>query len=442
MNSKHFRAISIICFLIMNSINSYSSMDCRSILNTQIKPLFGSKYFVGGIELTGAMAGMTDRNVKNGLAIAGLGLNLKESKHQFYVEGGYKNFYNSKGGPGKQGNDTINYPGYEQFSAVDKKHWGFREFYYNFNSENIKLSLGLQTTKLQDYFLVDERVVGAGASYRSGNLVYAVNIATVLAQFARYGDFCGTRHVYNLTRGGRVDFLGQNFGESNFYAASVKWVNNSSQETKAVTNSESEGDEDEFSEFATDTENIPFVSEVGSIFYGEFGEVFPDYKYYGGLFSKFNLPLSINLKTELLYQYVYKERAFGYFLELSKLFKLGEGYNSLIGAAMVGKIELDKNTMFYPSYTNLFIGEVMKMDALDLPVFQLFTKFDFPWLNNMYFKVQYSGQTNGSHTKELDLELSARFFNHLKTTLIGGHITSTKLIKDTYFGRVEFRFAI
>ena len=426
--------------LVLSSNYSYSGMDCRSMLGGYIKPLFGSQYVVGGIEVTGAFAGMTDRNIKNGLAIAGLGFNFNDSKHQIYVEGGYKNFYNSKGGPGRKGIDTSGaIGGYEQFPAVDKLKLSFRELFYKYDVPNFKVGIGLQTMKLPDYFLLDERVVGLNSSLSSGNFTYSVTAASVLAQFARYADFCGTRHIYNLTKGRRVDFLGDYFGESNFWAAAVKWVNNPSENSQATTENNSE--DDEFEDFTPVEVSKPFLQEVGAIFYNEFGAAFPDYKYYGGLFAGFNLPLGINLKAEALYQYIYKENAVGYFVELSKLFDLGNGFSSLVGAAMVGKIEIDSNTMFYPSYTNLFMGEVMKMDALDLPVAQAFVKFDFPWLDNMYFKTTVAGQTAGSHTKELDLELSARFFNHLKTTLIGGYISSDALKQDTYFGRIEFRVA-
>lgn len=428
-----------------------AGMDCRSMLSSHISPLFGSKYIVGGIEVTGAIAGMTDRNVKNGLAIAGLGFNFDDSKHQIYVEGGYKNFYNSKGGPGRQGKDSSGIsPSYEKFAAVDKKHWGFRELYYKFTLPEFSIGAGLQTLKLQDYLLVDERVVGVNSKYKSGDFEYSATAASVLAQFARYADFCGTRHIYNLTRGGRVDFLGQNFGESNFFAASVKWINNpesSNPESSSPVKPKPEASnttEDEFEDFSpiSEASSKPFVQEVGAIFYNEFGSVFPDYKYYGGFFSKFNLPLDLELKTELLYQYVYKENALGYFVELNKNFDWSDGYNTLVGAAMVGKFDIDANSMFYPSFTNLFMGEVMKMDALDLPVVQAYAKTDFPWFDNMYFKVQYAGQTAGYHTKEIDLELSARFLDHFKTTFIGGYITSEKLNQDTYFARMEIRIAL
>ncbi len=59
----------------------------------------------------------------------------------------------------------------------------------------------------------------------------------------------------------------------------------------------------------------------------------------------------------------------------------------------------------------------------------------------MHFKVQYAKQLEESKTQELDLELSAKFFKHLKISTIGGIITSDELKQDTYFGRIEFRLA-
>lgn len=434
--AKTVLRISIFCASIFEAS---ANMDCRSMLGAYITPLWDSSNVVGGIELTGAIAGMTDRNIKNGLVIAGLGYVFNDSKQQFYVEGGYKNFHNSKGGPGRQNADT-SIGGYESFAKVDKKHWGLREAFYRYNAEDLKLTVGLQTMKLPDYFLLDERVIGVNSAYSSGNFTYSFTAATVMAEFARYADFCGTRHIYNLTRGGRVDFLGEDFGESNFLTASVKWVNN----PEVAPAKESSNNEDEFEEFIpiASANSKPFVQEVGAIVYEEFGDVFPDYKYYGGAFAKFNLPLDIGFKTEVLYQHVYKEKSIGYYLELNRSFDWSEGYNTLLGAAMLGKSEIDDNTMFYPSYTNLFIGEVMKMDALDLPVAQFYLKQNLDLLPSMHFKVQYAKQLEESKTQELDLELSAKFFKHLKISTIGGIITSDELKQDTYFGRIEFRLAL
>ncbi len=67
MSLRCAKAILIISITAIGNINLNAGQDCRSMLNAFITPLFGSENIVGGIEASGAVAGMTDRNVKNGI---------------------------------------------------------------------------------------------------------------------------------------------------------------------------------------------------------------------------------------------------------------------------------------------------------------------------------------------------------------------------------------
>jgi hypothetical protein len=389
--------------LMVLSVSGQS--DCRSIFGTGFKPV-NSTPLSWGVELTGAGALMNDRYTANWSAYGGVDYFRK--KHQIYFEGAYKGWYNSAGNPeGRK--PQSDFPAYNRPTP---SHFGLRELFYRIGDRDSYIKAGVQSFISGDYMLFDERMLGVSGLKSWGGLQFSAAFGTVTQHIARFQDVCGNRHIYNIIHRSQFNFVGDQPGESNFTGAFLKWTP-SSLITETAESTDDFYEFEAFKEFTntiarfgstTHGSNRQFFSvyEAGMFAYQEFGSGFHQYKYYGGLFSTFFLPFQLSLKTQLTGQYILDDRTLAFYFGLDRPFYWDQGGVSRFVFSYLTKFDIDDKTHFYPAFSNLFLGEVMRLDAIDLPIITVAFKHQFENRLKPSLQLQYAGQLKGSQSRETD----------------------------------------
>lgn len=427
-------------FVFASEVNAQA--DCRSAMGAYLKPVSDNIPLHWAAELTLSPGIMSDRQIFNGMAYLGLGYFSKSNLHQFYFEGAYKYWYSSTDGPGLSGTGT----GYSDFNKPEKKHLGFREMYYEYKN-GINLKAGIQSMKSTGSMLLDERVLGINASKEWSNWTVRVASATVYDDIARMQDVCGTRHLYNLVRGSKVNFVGDKMLDSNFWLVELGWK--AGKKTNADSGSRDEfasfETENEFSEFATETkpEKPDFLqfSNVSFRLYEEFGIVFPAYKYYAGTNASLKLGKLAELQTELLGQWMDENKAVFWKASLHKNIFSSKGAVSSLKIGYLGMIKMDSDIQYFPSYSNLFKGEVMRLDVMHLPLFDFGFTHRFASTIKSQIECNYIHQLEGANTRELNVLYSLKPWKHLHLYAIAAWMQSDLMEKDNYLMKLEARFA-
>ena len=450
--------------ILLNSINASAQMDCRSMLGAHLTPFKKDVPILWAVEGTMAPGIMTspydtmdNTKLNGGMLLAALDFGFGNNKNHIYIEGGFKNWVNS---------EFVDDDG-----EKNTRHIGVRQAFYSYTGETFKLKLGLHETRLGDFFLIDERMLGASLDKEMGAFTFNFRAGTVNKSFARMGKFCANRHLYGLINNGNyTEHIGKKIGETNLAGFVINWDPHYKKEEATNTNddefSDSNDDEfsnssdefhenhdfnefgnnDEFSEENTDTKVKQKVSvtNIGLIFYDEFGteEYIPDNKFYTGALVDVNLPYGFFIQTGGVYQNMLHQNTFVYIAKFGKSKTWDNASLTKISGAYIGKTDIDDNATFQPLFSNLFIGEVMRMDAAQFPLWQGMIKHRFPGKRKFHIAAKFVGQIEDVKTNEQDLELGLMAFkNHLKVTLIGSHVQTLALPNDFMMFRVEMRLA-
>ena len=418
--------LSSILLLSVFSVNA--QMECRSTLGGHLTPFHKDVPILWAVEGTMAPGIMSDFNTEpaklsGGMILAALDITFLK-KSNVYFEGGVKMWRNSA---------LPNTP-FDQ-----SKNAGFRQAYYTFTGQTTILKIGLHEMTLGDYFLVDERVMGISLEQEIGAFTLNARTGSVIQNFARMGKFCINRHLYSIidsSANSYTENIGKKFGETNLIGFTLAW---NPAHTKSSSTSVDEFSE--FSEFSdTETKN-PFVSNIGLILYGEFGKIIPDTKLYAGSLIDLNLPFQMTLQTGGIYQSMQDNSSLVYIATLKRRFSWNSGGNTKIGASYIGKYDIDNDALFQPLFSNLFIGEIMRLDATDFPLWQASLKHNFPGKLKFHIGLKSVGQIYDNKTFEVDLETGFKLFNHIKVTTIFSRVQATPLLKDVYMARIELRIA-
>ncbi len=440
-------------FTLILTNSAYSQMECRSMLGAHLTPFKKDVPILWAVEGTMAPGMMTspydtmsNAKLNGGMILAALDFTFWK-KHNFYFEGGYKNWKNSE--LVSKSNDI-------------SRHLGVRQAFYSYKNDRTKIVVGLHETKLGDYFLVDERVFGASLDHEMGAFSFNFRAASVLKNFARMGQFCGNRHIYGIMDPNYTENIGEKIGETNFSGFVLNWnpnyvkplapkENNSDDEFSSDTDEFSTNDDfyefadgDEFSEGDVKSKESKFISiqNISLIVYDEFGEIIPDNKLYIGSLVDFKLPNSFFFQTGTVYQNMKDNNAFVYIFKLGKSKSWKNASNTKLGMAYIGKVNIDNNALFQPLFSNLFLGEVMRMDAVDFPLWNVELKHNFPGKIKFHIAVKAVGQLEANKTNEQDLELGIKILNnHLKVTGIFSHVSTNALPDDFMMARLEIRLA-
>jgi len=460
MKARFIIVIIGLLFLINNKV--VAQMDCRSMLGAHLTPFAKDFPVLWAVEGTMAPGMMTspfptkeNTQLNGGMFLAALDFQFKEKNH-IYIEGGYKNWKNSE---------------FVDDSLLSSRHIGIRQLFYSYSNDKTKIKLGLHETRLGDFFLIDERMVGASLDQSVGAFDFNFRLGSVTKSFARMGKFCANRHLYGMLNPDYTEKIGEKLGETNLAGFVINWdphyskpvENNDASDDEFGETDEFEstdefhenhdfnefGESDEFSEDNNDEANAKsnplfVVKNVSLIFYDEFGsdKYIPDNKFYTGALVDVNMPLGFIMQTGGVFQFMNHNDAFVYIVKIAKSKTWDNASNTKLSAAYIGKANIDDNAIFQPLFSNLFIGEVMRMDAPDFPIWQIALKHRFPGKLKLHIAVKTVGQIELSKTNEQDLEVGMKIFkNHLKVTGILSHVSSNALPDDFIMARLEIRLA-
>jgi len=416
----------VLWLLIISNITLKAGVDCPSSVPAHMKPIWDGSNFSWAVEGTFGIGVINDVTIMNQMLVLGAAYQFGSPRHRIYFEGVGKGWYNSEEG------DNLDYD--RNIEVIERDHIGVRELNYKYSGKETSLAVGLQTMGVGDYFLMDERALAINYGDYFGKLNVNASVGTVMRHFARQRSVCALRHLYNISGGGKYGLVGKGFGETNFLAATAKWLPN--REVKK----DGEESADEFEE-VTDDNSKSIFEEAGLIFYEEFGRGFSEYKYYAGAFTSVNLPFESLLRFETVYQYIPNERCFAYYADIYKGITWDNNSSTGFAVGGLGKSCIDNGVYFYPSFSNLYIGEVMRLDDREIPIVYAAVKHKFPWKNKLVINFQAMTQLEDVHTSEIDLEFVCRLFGFIKWTNTFSMINSNALDETYYMARTEIRLA-
>ncbi len=413
--------------ILVSALSANAQMECRSTLGGHLTPFHKDVPLLWAVEGTMAPGYMGDFDadpaiLSGGMVIGALDLTIYK-KHNFYAEGGFKKWNNSA---------------LSQDIPSKSRPVGMRQAFYSFNTEKTQIKLGLHETKLGNFFLIDERVMGVSLDHEMGAFTLNARGGGVLQNFARMGQFCANKHLYNIIGNNYTESIGKEFGETNFAGFALNW--------NPAYKEEAEGDEfSEFSEFEefseTEDKKNQIISNVAIIFYDEFGTIIPDNKLYVGSLVDFSLPLKFTFQAGGVYQNMLNNNAVVYTASLKRAVNWKKRGMTQLATSYIGKYNIDDNAIFQPLFSNLFVGEIMRLDAPDFPLWQVKVKHHFPGKVKFHVGLKAMGQIENNKTSEIDLELGMKLFKHAKITTIFSRVESKALQEDIYMGRIELRLA-
>jgi len=454
----------VISIIILFNLPASAQMECRSMLGAHLTPFKkdgGVLWAVEGTMAPGVMTSPYDSlgnaQLNGGMLLGALDFKLGNQKNHFYVEGGFKNWKNSA---------LVD----DNFSSKgNSRHLGVRQAFYSYTGKNTKIKLGLHETKLGDFFLIDERVLGTSIDHSTGAFTFNFRAATVLKNFARMGNFCANRHLYGVLNPDYTENIGKHLGETNLTGIAINWnphYKKPAEESADTSSNDEFSSDDEFSnedefhedhdfsntpdngdEFSDNSESKTksqtiTLTNVGIIAYDEYGSIIANNKFYGGVLLDFKLPFNLFFQTGAVSQTMLHNNSVAYITRFGKTIIWDNTANTKISGAFIGKYDLDENALFQPLFSNLFIGEVMRMDAVNFPLWQFAVKHRFPGKLKFHIATKFAGMLENGKTNEQDLEAGSIILkHHLKITLIGSRIETQLLPKTFYMGRLEMRLS-
>ena len=429
-NSKTPLLTLLILFVAMPQLQA--QWECPSRLGAGLKPI-GSSNLMWATEITSSAGYAGNQGLANLMLFGGLDYSF--GKNTLYMEGGVKNWMRF--------GSTENTSNYLLL--------GLREAYYKYSSKKNTMTLGLQSMKSDDDYLLNERVVGFNYALNSEKWRFNLLGGSVLKEFARNGTFCTVGYLYNITAGRERSILGNKLGQTNMAMLSLAYMpSDKSTNNEFSTDGLTEGDNKAFMA----------LNSIGMLMYTEFGNWISTQSLTTGLFAKANVA-GITLKPEILLQLANKNNALIYSFTADKQLEWNNGQMTRLFARYIGLSEINPGAIALNSFSNIFAGEVLRFDALDLPFLQTGIKHSFTKTKTS-IKLQYSmqtGQARGfnstlsinspSTMKELDFSLSKNIGKSLLFSAHAGYLSYpslenymgylTYITKNSPWGKVELR---
>ena len=383
----------IVFLLVFIPFISNAQWNCPSKLGSFINPIPYTP-IKGGIELTGS-GGIIDDNYF-GFFAGYAALEYTNEQHTFYVEGGIKTWARHDNGLEQTYNNAFG---------------GFREAYYQFLDKTTSLRVGIQTITLDDHYLVNDRVAGVNFGFNYKKLSVQFAGGSITKYFSRNGLFCNVGYVYDILHRDR-GLMGNGLFQTNFGALTLSYNN------KGIERG---------------------LNKVGVAIYDEFGSRIDTNVLMTGLYATLTLPFEIELTPEVLYQNATANNAILYSLGLRKMFIMENTQRFDIQARVLESTELDKGAMIKNSFSNLFLGDVIRLEAKDLPLYQASVRYSIP-KHSLHFKLQYTSEFDTKGLSEVDLSVGKRVLKQVQLSAIGGYIKSPTLEHgDAFLARIEAR---
>ncbi len=439
--------------LLLLTIFTYAKAqwECPSKLAAHLDPTFGSPVLTA-FE-TQLSTGVLDGNSIS-TAMGFVGLDLSGMHNSLYIEGGVKAWWKYD---------------LDENILYDKYRLGLRELFYQYRSDISSFTFGLQSSTFDDHYLLNERIAGANLKLDFGKWKLNAYGGSVTKDFARNGIFCTTGFIYDLSTGQESTLLGNSLGDKNIAGFSFTFYPRKEKKTRTQNPKQGEdefediGDEfqsdnefesdDEFETVEDDgfsslesssTNKIKTtagirIESVGVVGYSEFGNWIDNTFYHTGLFASIKLPGDFYLKPEALIQIENSNKGIIYLAKLEKSFRLKGGNRLSLSGAYYGLSEIDEGATVLNSYSNIMAGEVLRLDAVNMPLYLLGLKLNFP-STNFHIKLQNVGQINQGDLNEWDIEIGKKFFEKLQVSTKAGLIDGGELENQALLGRIEARF--
>ncbi len=412
--NKYIVAVIFTCL----SVSLNAQWNCRSRLGGFLKPIGDSNLMWAG-EITGSQGYISNSHIANGMAF--LGLDYTTNSSTFYFEGGVK-YWRQK----DLDTDII----------FDNSRFGFREVFYKYRSTNSNLTMGLHSAQLGDEYLLNERVLGVSYRYNNDKWNFNLTAGSVSNDFARNGTFCSTCYLYDIIQDRTLTHISSSIGKTNMAAFTL-----SLNPQKETSDDEFSSMGDEFSSLDEETTSSSLsLKDIGWAFYTEFGNEVENSLVTTGLYADVELAKDFNLKPEILYQIASDNQGLIYVLKLDKSVMWSNMHRTNFELAYYDFSEFSEDAMVLNRYSNILAGEVLRLDAVEMPIFLLSLKHNIPKAKT-HFKLQYASSKQQSSMQEFDFQCGKIFFKHLQANAILGYVNSKLIENDDHavLGRIELR---
>lgn len=409
--------------LLLSSATLFAQWECPSRIGGNLKPLSQSlSNLTWASELTSTAGSTGDYAVGN---LMGFGaLDYSTDKTTFYFEGGVKSW------------KRMNANGYHS----EGHNFGMREAFFQYRGTSNNLNLGLRSTQGDDPYLLNERVMGVDFKQTLGNWNVRAITGSVLNRFARNGTFCTLGYLYNIVPGRERALLGRHFGQTNVAMLTLNYRPGSKPSTSdefasgdgLSTTTDEFAASDEFGSTIKKTTSLFKLINAGALAYTEYGALIATKALTSGLYAEVEVA-GITLKPELLLQSASGNTGLMYNLTAQKQITWSNQQQTKIFGRYIGMLKIDSTAQALNSFSNVFAGEVLRLDANELPIFQCGIKHSLPKLKASV-KLQaalQTGETRGyvynvwnspptnDRMEEYDLVVSKNIGDHL---LINGHL--------------------
>jgi len=433
----------LLAAILLGSISLFAQWECPSRIGGNLKPFttaFPNLSWAGELTTTGGTTG--DFAIGNAMAFAALDLSF--DKITFYAEGGVKSW------------KRINANGYHN----EGYNFGMREAFFQYRGTNQTLNLGLRSTQSDDYYLINERVLGVDFKQNLGNWNIHALTGTVQNRFARNGTFCTLGYLYNIVPGRERQLIGRSFGETNLAMLTLNYRPGSKTSTDEFSASEFTNNDEFSTPSKKQVPNLFKLVNAGALAYTEYGSAIATKALYNGLYAEVEVA-GITLKPEIILQSASANQALIWNLTVQKEISWSNQQQTKIFGRYIGVIKIDSTARALNSFSNVFAGEVLRLDAIELPLFQCGIKHSIPSLKASV-KLQaalQTGETRGyiyslwnapptnDRMQEYDLVVSKNIGEHLLINCHAGYLIYPKMIDRAYvyetnhtpWGKVELR---
>jgi hypothetical protein len=341
-----------------------------------------------------------------------VGLDYSKNKYTFYLEGGAKSWLRL---------DEVNYNNQSSF--------GMREAFYRYTGDKNRITIGLQSMRGQDHFLLNERVAGVNYQGSFGRWTLNALGGSVMNHFARNGTFCTLGYLYNIVPGRERALIGRSFGQTNLAMLTLSY-----KPTQKKENVDEFGTGDILS--GEVKPSLFSVKNAGAVAYTEFGSWTENSTLLAGLFAELSLS-GVTVKPEILLQSATNNQALLYSVSADKQWSWNNGQITRLYSRYLGYNAIDRGAVPVNSFSNVFAGEVLRLDAIEMPFLQMGIKHSFPRLKasvklqyamqtgavNGYLTDPFGGEINPCRMQELDFTLSKNLGKYVLINASVGSLT-------------------
>ncbi|MBK8806008.1 MAG: hypothetical protein IPO21_04905 [Bacteroidales bacterium] len=364
--------IQIIILLLCLSSALFAQWECPSKLGGNLKQ-FKSSNFSYGVELTLGIGYLENSLIANEMGL--LGLNYTNNNHTFYFEGGMK---------------IATQFDFDLMVSSGNGKFGLREFFYQNLSNYGTLTLGLQSIRSKDVYLVNERVLGL--NYKKDFNKWGLNIygGTVDNNFARNGTFCSMAYLYDILPYTNQPLIGKSLGQTNLVGMTLEYH---------PANSSSEFSDDGLGGDIETSKPVK-LETIGFTMYSEFGSWIENPGLITGLYSNIEFGNDYSFKPEVLIS-ASSDPSLIYCAKFNKAFTWSNTQRTAFEIAYYGQTYLNSGStdkyVIYDSITgtrtievsksantfsNILAGTVLRFDTPDLPFGVVSVKHTIPSLKS------------------------------------------------------------